>query len=88
MSSQVAQRLAQLLAQFFPLLEPLTPRYISFLIKRRLRRLKNNGLLLGYRTRTKRIGRLHYRLDVELDLTVEQASRLLRQMIGQLVKRR
>jgi transcription initiation factor IIE alpha subunit len=88
MSSKVVERFTGVLATFFPVLEPLTPRYVSFYVRRRLRRLKNRGLLINYRTRTKRIGKLHYKIEVELDLTPEQASRLVRRTFTKLFRRR
>jgi hypothetical protein len=57
--------------------EPLAPSAIVVLINRQLRRFKEGGAIAGYKTRAKRLGKFHYRIEVDLDLTGTQAVHLL-----------
>lgn len=38
---------------------------------------KRNGFIDSYRIRTQRIGKFHYRIDVDLELMPQQASCML-----------
>lgn len=78
---------SSILAALIPVFEPISPRFISFLLRRKLKEWKNVGLIDGYRTRTKRIGKLHHRIYLDLDLTLEQANRILRDMLIRVSKR-
>jgi hypothetical protein len=78
-------RLAPLLMKLFPMFEPLLPSYVSFRLRRLFRRWKEQGMILSYRTRTTRMGRLHYKVSVDLDLTSEQAQMILREASARIV---
>jgi len=79
---------APLLIRLFSIVEPLTPRAVSYYIGRYLRNWKNNNLILDYKIRTRRLGKLHYKIIVDLDLTPKQADRILSQQLLQALKRR
>jgi hypothetical protein len=57
--------------------EPLAPTAITVLMNRQLRRFKERGTIGDYKTRTKRLGKFHYRIEINLDLTGMQAVHLL-----------
>jgi hypothetical protein len=57
--------------------EPLAPTAITVLMNRQLRRFKEQGAVGNYKTRTKRLGKYHYRIEVNMDLTGMQAIHLL-----------
>jgi hypothetical protein len=57
--------------------EPLAPTAISYYLARLLKRWKQQGLILGYRTRTRRLGKFHYKTQVDLELSQKQAVDLL-----------
>jgi hypothetical protein len=57
--------------------EPLAPTAITVLMNRQLRRFKERGAIGNYKTKTKRLGKYHYRIEVNLDLTGVQAIHLL-----------
>ncbi len=57
--------------------EPLAPTAITLLTNRQMARFKTRGIIGKYKTVTKRLGRFHYRIQVELDLTGPQAVHLL-----------
>ena len=57
--------------------EPLAPTAITVLMNQQLHRFKESGAIGDYKTRTKRLGKFHYRIEVNLDLTGMQAVHLL-----------
>jgi hypothetical protein len=57
--------------------EPLAPTAITVLINQQLHRFKEEGAIGDYKTRTKRLGKYHYRIVMNLDLTGMQAVHLL-----------
>jgi hypothetical protein len=57
--------------------EPLAPTAITVLINQQLHRFKEVGAIGDYKTRTKRLGKYHYRIVMNLDLTGRQAVHLL-----------
>jgi len=59
------------------ILEPLAPTAITLLTNRQMSRFKNRGAIGKYKTVTKRSGRFHYCIQIELDLTGPQAIHLL-----------
>ena len=59
------------------ILEPLAPTAITLLTNRQMSRFKNRRAIGNYKTVTKRLGRFHYCIQIELDLTGPQAVHLL-----------
>jgi len=57
--------------------EPLAPAAITILMNQQLHKFKNAGAVKGYKTKTKRLGKYHYRIELDLDLTGMQAIHLL-----------
>jgi hypothetical protein len=57
--------------------EPLAPTAITVLINQQLHRFKEAGAIGDYKTRTKRLGKYHYRIVMNIDLTGMQAVHLL-----------
>jgi len=57
--------------------EPLAPTAITVLMNQQLRRFKDSGTIGNYRTKTKRLGKYHYRIELDLDVTGLQAIHLL-----------
>ena len=64
----------------FPILEPLVPRLISANVRKRLKSLKEQSVILDYKTRTRRLGKLHYKIAVDADLTQEQMALILKEL--------
>jgi hypothetical protein len=81
--ARIMERLVRLHAIAFPLFEPLLPRYISANVRKRLKNLKQQGVILDYKTKTRRLGKLHYKIAVDLDLTQEQMTLILRELSDQ-----
>jgi hypothetical protein len=57
--------------------EPLAPTAITVLVNQQLHRYKEAGAIGDYKTKAKRLGKFHYRVEVDLDLTGMQAVHLL-----------
>jgi hypothetical protein len=57
--------------------EPLAPTAITVLMNQQLHRFKEGGVIGDYKTHTKRLGKYHYRIEIDLDLTGMQAIHLL-----------
>ena len=87
MQKEVREKLVNVLLSFALKLEPLAPPAISFYISRRLDELKTRGMLLDYKTNTKRLGRFHYKIEVDLDLTPRQVDNVIDGMLPEQFKR-
>ena len=74
--SLISSSLKVLLKAVF-VFEPLAPTAITLLVNRQMAKFKNIGAIGKYKTVTKRLGRFHYRIQIELDLTGLQAVHLL-----------
>ncbi len=74
--SLISSSLKVLLRAVF-VFEPLAPTAITLLINRQMAKFKSRGVIGNYKTVTKRLGRFHYRIQIELDLTGLQAVHLL-----------
>jgi len=57
--------------------EPLAPTAITVLMNQQLHRYKEAGAIGNYKTKTKRLGKFHYRIEINLDVTGMQAIHLL-----------
>ncbi len=57
--------------------EPLAPTAITVIMNQQLHRYKEGGIVSDYKTHTKRLGKYHYRIEIDLDLTGIQAVHLL-----------
>ncbi|MCW4044189.1 MAG: hypothetical protein NWE94_01565 [Candidatus Bathyarchaeota archaeon] len=68
--------------------EPLSPRLISYYVAQRLDKWKRQELILGFKTRTKRLGKFHYKTQIDMDMNGEQAARVLDDLARKLKKSR
>ena len=57
--------------------EPLAPTAIVVAVNRQLSKYKTSGVIGNYKTKAKRLGKYHYRVEVDLDVTGMQAIHLL-----------
>ena len=67
--------------------EPLAPTAITVLMNQQLHRFKEIGAIGDYKTHTKRLGKYHYRIEIDLDLTGMQAIHLLGNLFPSQFKR-
>jgi hypothetical protein len=57
--------------------EPFAPYGISYYVKGKLKEFKNQGRISAYKTRTKRLGKWHYMIEITADLTTDQIASIL-----------
>ena len=57
--------------------EPLAPTAITVIMNQQLHRYKEGGIVNDYKTHTRRLGKYHYRIEIDMDLTGMQAVHLL-----------
>jgi hypothetical protein len=69
-----------------PIFERFVPVFVSYFLERTLRALKTEGSIEDYRTRTERTGKLHYRIDIRLVLTEEQAKIILKGLVTKMLR--
>jgi hypothetical protein len=67
--------------------EPLAPTAITVLMNQQLHRFRNAGSIGEYKTHTKRLGKYHYRILIDLDLTGIQALHLLGNLFPKQISR-
>ena len=63
--------------------EPLAPTAITLLINQQLHRFRDAEAIGKYKTHTKRLGKFHYRIEIDLDLTGKQAIHLMTNLFPQ-----
>lgn len=80
MAVHLPRRLFRLMIDLLLIFEPLFPQFVSVSVRRQLKDLKTKGLILGYKTRVRRLGKLHYRVVVDMDLTQPQVELILREV--------
>jgi hypothetical protein len=61
--------------------EPLAPTAISFFLGRRLNEWKEQGLISDYKSHTQRLGKFHYKIEIDLDVTSSQAEHVLNDLM-------
>jgi len=76
-SGSIIESAVRVLLRIALAFEPLAPAAITVLLNQQLHRYKEGGKVGGYKTHTKRLGRHHYRIEIELVLTRMQAYHLL-----------
>jgi hypothetical protein len=72
----LSSNLLRLFARFALFFEPISPRFVSFWLRRRLKKWKSRGLIDAYRVNTRRVGKFHYRIILDLELNRRQAERI------------
>jgi hypothetical protein len=86
MSSSVREKLTGLLLRIAFTFEPLAPTAISFFLRRKLNELKEEGLISDYKSRTRRLGKFHYRIEIHLDVTSRQVQHILNDLLPDQLK--
>ncbi len=57
--------------------EPLAPTAISYFLVRYLHVWEQQGIVSDYRANTKRLGKFHYKVEIEVEVTPKQAHYIL-----------
>jgi len=79
-------RLLPIFIRVLPIFERFVPVFVSYILERVLKTLKTEGSIDDYRTRTVRTGKLHYRIDIRLVLTAEQAKIILKGLVTKILR--
>jgi hypothetical protein len=79
-SESLMESATRVLFRLVLVFEPLAPTAITIYLNRELRRFKNKGAIEGYKAHTKRLGRFHYKIMLDLDVTGKQALHLVGNM--------
>jgi len=79
-------RLLPIFIRALPIFERFVPVFVSYFLERALRTLKTKGSIDDYRTRTVRTGKFHYRIDIRLVLTAEQAKIILNDLVAKMLR--
>jgi hypothetical protein len=79
----VRDRLVGVALKYLSFFEPFAKFGISYYLNRQLELYKQQGLLAAYKTKVRRRGKWHYRIEVSLDLTSMQAARVIRVIVQQ-----
>ena len=87
MQSEVSERLFNIFLRFAFYLEPFAPPAISFYISRRLDVFRQQGLISGYKANTRRLGKFHYKVEVDLDVTAQQALYVIDDLLPNQLRR-
>jgi hypothetical protein len=76
-SESIIESAVRVLLRVAFVFEPLAPTAITVLMNQQLHRYKEAGAIGDYKTHTMRLGKYHYRIEIDLDLTGMQAIHLL-----------
>jgi hypothetical protein len=86
-SESLIESVTRVLLRVAFVFEPLAPTAITVLMNQQLHRFKEAGAIGDYKTHTKRLGKYHYRIEINLDLTGMQAIHLLGNLFPKQLKR-
>lgn len=76
-SESLLESVIRVVLRVVTVFEPLAPTAITVLMNRQLHRYKEAGAIGKYKTKSKRLGKYHYRIEIDLDVTGMQAIHLL-----------
>jgi hypothetical protein len=85
-STRISQRFFSLMVKAAFIFEPLAPRVILYYLTQRLKEWKKQGLISEFETKTRRLGKFHYKIEVYLDVTSKQALHVLDDLLPNQLK--
>ena len=88
MAAEVRRRVSRLFLRGAFVFEPAAPRLISYYVVQTLKKWKQQNLLLDYKTRTRRLGKFHYKMQIDVDLNSNQTAYILDKWTNKLKKAR
>jgi len=65
------------------LFEPLAPTAIGYFLSRQMRDWERQGLINSFSTHTKRLGKFHYKVEVEVQVNEKQVHYILSHRIAE-----
>jgi hypothetical protein len=87
MSARISQRFFSIVIKAAFIFEPLAPRALSFYLAQRLKNLKKRGIVSELKSRVRRLGKFHYKIEVDLNFTAKQANYVLGNLLPNQIKR-
>ena len=82
----VSPGMMRLLLRLVFAFEPLAPTAISYYLGRTLRRWQQQGLIGNYKMQTKRLGKFHYRIEIELEVNEKQVHYVFANLLPKRIK--
>jgi len=86
MSTIISQRVFSLIVKVAFVFEPLAPRVIFYYLTQRLKEWKKQGLISEFQTKIRRLGKFHYKIEVDLDVTSKQTLHVLDDLLPNQLK--
>jgi hypothetical protein len=83
LSNSLIQSFTRVLLRIVFVFEPLAPTAIMLLINQQLKRFKDSGVIGSFKTKTKRLSKYHYKIEIDLDLSGVQAVHLIGNLFPQ-----
>ena len=77
MAAEVTRRFARFFIKVAFVFEPLTPRLISYYLGQTFKKWKQQNLIDKYKTKTRRLGKFHYKTEITFDLTSNQSAQII-----------
>ncbi len=74
-------RLMRFLIRVALAFEPLAPTAISYYLSRTLRDWERQGIISDFRAHTKRLGKFHYKVEIDVEVNAKQAHYILNHII-------
>jgi hypothetical protein len=72
LSGVMNEKLMSFMVRLAFIFEPVAPSIISIYLKGRLNEMRREGLIDDYKTRTKRLGKFHYKIEIDFNLNSKQ----------------
>ena len=82
----IFNRLLPIFIIVFRIFERFVRVVFSYFLERSMRTLKNEGSIKDYRTKTVRIGKFHYKIDIRLVLTTDQVTSMLTDFLNKILE--
>ncbi len=83
----IVKRLTPIFITVFPLFERFFLFFVSYFLERTLQGWKTEGLIDNYGTRTEKIAKRHYKIQIYVVLTSEQTKTILNDLITKVLRR-
>jgi len=71
---EIGEKFASGLVKFSFRLERFFPQFIKFFLKRKLKECKERGVITEYKVKSKRKGKYHYLIEVDLFLRIRKGG--------------
>jgi hypothetical protein len=79
-------RLLPIFIKVFPFFERIVPIFVSYVLERSFKALKREGSIEDYRTRTVRVRKCYYRIDIRLVITEDQSKTALNNVLTKIIR--